>query len=220
MDDSERKNDLSLAAPMLEAVDDGMSGDMSFASGLNGGNAEELAGRLSLLETSLSLLTRDMGFKEFCRELLVGLMKVIPCEASSILEVNHEEGIVFFRVASGHSSDRVVNFVIPLGRGLVGQVIQSRRSLLISNVSENNTHLREVATAVGFEVRDMIAAPIIIRGNVHGVVELLNKAGEAGFTPDDQEKLDRMCLILARVLEVRMMLSWMKKNKDTSGVAA
>ena len=205
---------------MLEAVDDGMSGDMSFASGLDAGNVDELAGRLSLVEAALALLTRDMGFQEFCRELLVALMKVIPCEASSILEVNHKEGLVFFRVASGHSSDRIVNFVIPLGKGIVGQVIESRRSLLMSQVGENQVHLKEVAAAVGFDVRDMIAAPIIIRGQVHGVVELLNNAGETGFTTHDQEKLDRMCVILGRALEIRMMLAWTKKHKDSGGIAA
>jgi GAF domain-containing protein len=156
----------------------------------------------------LRLLTRDLKFTEFAREALVIVMKSVKCEAGSLLEVDHSSNTIFFRAVVGSSSDQLADFVIPMGKGIVGYVAESRQSLVVSNLSENASHLRAIQEVIGFETRNLVAVPIIVRGRVFGVLELLNRVGEDTFTKDDSELLTYVCEMLAKALEVRLMLAW------------
>ena len=57
----------------------------------------------------------------------------------------------------------------------------------------------------------MIAVPILIRGRVYGVLELLNRIGENSFTEGDLEILVYICEMAAKFIEIRMMIQWAGK---------
>lgn len=170
--------------------------------------------KVTVLESFLGLLVRDLGFAEFVRELLLVVMKTVKSEAGSILEIDHKNQCFFFRAMAGQSSDRLGQFVIPVGQGIVGHVAESRQPLIVNNVAENKVHLKAIQNAVGFETRNMIALPIVVRGRVYGVLELLNRLGEDDFTPEDVELLTYICETASKVIEVRLMLGWAAKHGE------
>src|SRR5207237_164785 len=134
--------------------------------------------------------------------------KVVRSEAGSILEVDHASEYLFFRTTVGQSSDRLGDFTIPLGKGIVGQVAESRLPHVVNEVEQNTTHLRSIQNAVGFQARNLVAVPIIIRGTVFGVLELLNRMGDEGFQKNDVELLTYFCDAAAKAIELRMMIAW------------
>jgi GAF domain-containing protein len=71
--------------------------------------------------------------------------------------------------------------------------------------------LRSVSSAVGFESRNLIAAPIAIRDRVFCVVELFNRIGKPCFDEQDQELLVHMAELASKVIEVRLMLNGARK---------
>lgn len=174
--------------------------------------------RLAAVEAMLGTLTRNLDFQEFMREILGVAMKAIKAEAGSILEVNHAENTLFFRAVVGSSSDRVADFVIPLGQGIVGHVAESRLPLIVANAEENKQHLRSISSAVGFETHSILCVPIVIRGKVFGVIELLNRIGEVGFGEPDKELLTYVAEVASKVIEIRMMLGWAlaSRNKEAA----
>jgi GAF domain-containing protein len=172
------------------------------------------AAKLALSEAFLSLLPLDQTFSDFMREMLLAIMKVIKSEAGSILEVDQPKNSLFFRAVVGTSSDQVSSFVIPMGQGIVGHVAESRRPLLVDNVAENKLHLKAIQDAVGFETRNLVAVPLIVRGKIYGVLELLNRIGEANFLPSDVELLNYTCTMAAKAIEVRLMLAWAAQQQS------
>lgn len=166
------------------------------------------AAKFALVDCFLRQVTRDQNFNDFVRELLMGIMKVIKSEAGSILEVDCEKNALFFRSVVGRSSDRVSNFVIPMGQGVAGHVAESRRTLVVSNVAENKMHLKAIQDAVGFEARNLIAVPILIRGRTFGVLELLNRMGEPDYSATDVEILNYACETAGKAIEARLMIAW------------
>lgn len=185
------------------------SQDFLFSPGV-----QTLSAKVIFMESALSLVTKDIRFSDFIRELLLAFMKAVKCESGSILEVDHKMKSVFFRAAVGNVSDKVVNFVIPLGQGVVGHVIESRQPLVVSDVAENRYHLDAITKTLGYAPRNMIALPLIVRGQVYGVVELLNRVGSDHFTEADLELLTTFCEIASKVIEVRMMIVWAKKSES------
>ncbi|MEK6579841.1 MAG: GAF domain-containing protein [Bdellovibrionota bacterium] len=191
--------------------------DTSYSAELKGPPSEGLftddslpltAARLNAVESMLRLLTKNVKYGEFVREILLIIMKVVTSEAGSILEVDQKSGNLFFRSVVGQSAERIAKFLIPMGKGIVGYVAESRQPLVVANVKENEVHLKSIQHAVGFETRDLIAIPIVIRGKVYGVLELLNRVGGDGYTPSDVENLTYLCDMAGRAIEIRLMLAW------------
>ncbi len=178
-----------------------------------------LSAKFAVVEQLLHLLTRDYKFKDFCRELLLIVMKAVKSEAGSILEMDYKNKTLFFRAVAGQSSDRLANFVIPFGQGIVGYVAESRQPLVVSNVPENRVHLKSIEKAVGFETRNIVAVPIVIRGRVFAVLELLNRVGETTYTSSDVELLTYLCGIISKAIEIRLMLAWSAAQGSTQGDA-
>lgn len=172
-----------------------------------------MASRLSVMESLVRLLTSNISFHDFVREVLLLGMKVVRCEAGSVLEVNHDDQTLFFRAAAGMSSDRVVRFVIPMGQGIAGHVAESRQVLVCSNMDESAIHLKSIQNAIGFDCRNLFAAPIVIRGRTYGVVEFLNRIGEDSFTPADAEIISYFCEMAGKAIEIRLMIGWARHKR-------
>ncbi len=180
----------------------------------------QLTAKFSVVDALLRLTTRDCKFPDFMRELLLIVMRVVKSEAGSLLEVDPVSRTIFFRAVVGQSSDRVADFVIPMGQGIVGHVAESRQMLHVKNVGESRIHLKAIQEAVGFEARNMIAVPIVVRGQTFAVLELLNRVGEEDFTTADLELMDYFCEMAAKAIEARLMISWQKQQKVASGKRA
>jgi GAF domain-containing protein len=215
-DDSDLKNldEISLNLPSLEGLlsPSESSGESLFGSEslLGGGGSNFSQVRLQALETFINTAVRNCSYTELVTDILLAIMNAVQSEAASVLEVDHEKQCLFFRCSVGRASDLLNGFVIPLGKGIAGQVVESRMPVVIDNVEENKTHLRSIGDAVGFETLNMVAMPLVIRGRVYGVLELLNRVGKPNYTAADVETLNYLCEMAAKVIELRMMITWKK----------
>jgi sigma-B regulation protein RsbU (phosphoserine phosphatase) len=179
--------------------------------------AHQMPSRLSLLEQLIKLMPQSLSFHEFMRENLLAVMSVIRCEAGSILEADIENQNLVFRSSVGLRSDKVVRFSVPFGQGVAGHVAEARQTLVIANAEESEKHLRTVTDAIGFETRNLIAVPIVIRGQIYGVLELLNRVGEPHFQDSDVDLVEFAAEYMAKTIECRMMINWaMKQNGEAA----
>ena len=88
----QRKNDEEL--PLLEEALALGSADPT-GRGLFQEDVARLASKLSMMEELFRLMTADLKFQDFIREILLAVMKNVKCEAGSILEVNHDKKAIF-----------------------------------------------------------------------------------------------------------------------------
>jgi signal transduction protein with GAF and PtsI domain len=166
------------------------------------------AAKLSVLETFLEALTSNCSYVEFSREILLAFLRVVKSEAGTLFELDRSTGTLFFRAVAGRSSDIIAGFRVPMGQGAVGYVAESRQPLLVPNAEGNRIHLKTIQNAIGFETRNLVAVPIVIRGEVYGVLELINRVGEAAYSETDLELLLYLCDFAARAIELRLMIAW------------
>lgn len=217
MADSTGKKKPKIVEPLLEAPP---SLDMP-SQGIEGLFDEEAmalaASKATGLESFLRLLSSDMGFQDFMRELLLSFMKLVRSEAGSILEINHKEKHFFFRTTAGIISDQLHRFTIPLGKGIVGHVAESRRALSVEAIDENSVHLRAISDSLGFRVKCLVAIPLMIGGRIFGVIELINRVGEEKYSPADMDLLSYLAEQAGKAIEVRLQLAWaLRRIESTS----
>jgi GAF domain-containing protein len=199
--------DDSLPQFTLEAVDSSEAG-----AGMGGMfNSEAFATvpiKLASCEALLNICVKELGFKDFMTEIMMVFLRGVRSEAGSILELDPTKKFFFFRSVSGQSSGQINNFTVPVGQGIVGHVAESKTPKVFNNVEENRIHLKSIEKSVGFETRNMIAAPILIRGSVFGVVELLNRIGEENYSAQDVELISYICEYAGKAIESRLCLNW------------
>lgn len=202
------ENEIQIAEPILEAPPTAAGPSRGMGALFSDESVAVATAKVMVLETLLTLTTRDLKFHDFMREILTVVMKAVKSEAGSILELDHDNHMLFFRATVGTSSDRVSRFIIPVGQGVVGHVAESRQPLVVDNIDENRVYLKSVQDAVGFEARNVVAVPLLVRGRVYGVLELLNRVGEDNYSAEDVELLNYLCGVASKAIEIRLMLGW------------
>ncbi|MCB1315745.1 MAG: GAF domain-containing protein [Leptospiraceae bacterium] len=110
-------------------------------------------------------------------------------EASSLLLVDQKTGEMYFNVVSGENKTQLKEIRIPSGQGIAGSIVKNARAEIIRDVAGDPRTFQRVDQALGHTTRDMIAAPIIARGRVIGVIEVINSEQPQGFRSEELELL-------------------------------
>lgn len=161
--------------------------------------------KLAALEELFKLVTRDCTFGELASEILRIAMTYVPSDAGSLLEIDYQNQCMFFRAVTGRSSKNLLSFTVPIGQGIVGFVCENQQVMNLSAVDDNNMYLRAISDSVGFDTKNLVAFPIIIRGVSFGCLELLNRMGQPTYTDADLEVLSTICDAASKVIENRLL---------------
>lgn len=167
-----------------------------------------LSVRLEVVVGLSQLASGSRSYPDLCRETLQFFRTAIPCEAGSFFEVSNSDRALFVRTAFGQASEQISSFSVPIGQGIVGHVAESKAPMILSgDVGRSKIYFKQIADAVGFETRSVLVVPIVIRGRVFGVVELLNRIGSPGFDRRDLETAMLLSRVSAAILEGRLVLA-------------
>ncbi len=121
--------------------------------------------------------------------ILESAMRLVECEASSLLLVNKEDDSLRFAVALGPKGAEAKN--IPVEKNsIAGWVVDNNKPLLINKVATDPRFSSKVQDKTGYITRNMIAIPMRVKGECIGVIELINKLTSKNFDSSDQEILE------------------------------
>ncbi len=122
-------------------------------------------------------------------------------EASSILLVDRRSGDLYFEAATGKDSKELMRVVVPMSNSIAGWVVKHGESLLIEDAQKDDRHFQKSDNELAFTTRSLIAVPLAVKGQVIGVLEALNKAGDQTFDEDDGNLLLTMASQAAVAIE-------------------
>lgn len=96
-------------------------------------------------------------------------------EASSIMLVTDDKKHLFFRIASGEKAKALKTMTLPVGQGIAGHVAQNRAPEVVNDTRSDPRFAGKFDKASGFVTRSLLCVPMVFRGELVGVVEVLNK---------------------------------------------
>ena len=94
--------------------------------------------------------------------------------------VTDDKKNLFFRVASGEKAQALRTMTLPIGQGIAGWVAQNRQPQTVNDTKSDPRFAGKFDKASGFTTRSLLCVPMLFRGELVGVVEVLNKR-EGGF---------------------------------------
>lgn len=167
-------------------------------------NASSLQQRLARLQrvVEVSLILNSTLELEPLLELIIETAQEIThTEGASILLLDKETGELHFRAATGQKREQLKQIAVPLDNSIAGYIVRSGMPLLIPDVSMEPRFGGQVDNAVGFTTRSILGVPLMVKGRIIGVLEVVNKIGGTPFDEEDAYILTTMAAQAAIALE-------------------
>ena len=112
---------------------------------------------------------------------------------STVLMLNDEQGRELVFSSSRVLRPGVIDGVrLHSGQGIAGWVAQHRESVTVDDVTADPRHDPTLARQTGLIARTMVCVPLIHRGSLLGVIQVINKIGGAPFGPDEARLVESL----------------------------
>lgn len=122
-------------------------------------------------------------------EIVAGVMKEMDTFFKptfwSLMRIDHTTNELFFVAAKGMNPKQMESIRLQSGEGIAGHVVKTGQPIFSSDVTKDERFSPKVDQLTGFNTKSIVAVPLLYRGNVYGVIELLNHYGSADYTADD-----------------------------------
>jgi putative nucleotidyltransferase with HDIG domain len=123
--------------------------------------------------------------------------KLLNAEAASILLLDESRENLLFKVASGEKGGAIQKLKIAVGEGISGWVAKEKKSVIANDAQKDERFTTTIDQALGFTTRSVICVPMIADSEVIGVVEVVNKKDNAGFSSADLSVLEGLSSLAA-----------------------
>jgi diguanylate cyclase (GGDEF)-like protein len=135
---------------------------------------------LATIEFSKALVSAyDM--ETLLTAVLARIKAIIPAQNWSLLLIDPQTKELYFAVVVGVAPEIVKDIRLKPGEGIAGTVAQTRMPLFLPDVNQDPRFSSRVDATTGFDTRSIIALPLLVRGEVIGVFEVVNVEDEKFF---------------------------------------
>ena len=155
-------------------------------------------------------------------QLLILIMQesetAVDAEASCIALHDPAHGQLHIEHAIGDASEEVRRITLEMGQGVLGVVVATGKTLRVNDVTQDTRFDSSEDRKSGFVTRSLLATPIQWRGNLLGVLEVVNKRGDSGFTENDERLLEIVANQVAIAVENSRLVHGMVRSERLSAI--
>ena len=144
----------------------------------------------------------DQGTLDEIQRTVAALRNVFSAAACSCALVEDDGETMRFVAADGAGADLIVGVTLPVTRGIAGWAVMSGEPISVSDVDRDTRFARDVAEATNYVPRNIMAAPLEHRGEVSGVLEVLDPRTGGADTGHDLAVLGVVAAQLAALLNL------------------
>lgn len=151
---------------------------------------------LPLFEVNKKLLS-ELDIDRLLKIIVEESSRYTSCDRASFMLL--EDGSLILKASIGIEVDSDTPLRIKIGEGIAGWVAENREPLLLNEDSDIPRNLKDMMKS--HEIRSALCIPIIIKEELHGVLNLAKTTDSQPFTHSDMELVSVLCGQAAIALE-------------------
>jgi len=128
-------------------------------------------------------------------------MTVLDARDGALLVADEEKNELVFVLVQGQVREKLPGYRIPYNEGIAGWAARHREPVIVNNARSDSRFSSRVDEAFGFQTYSLVCVPLVARGKVLGVIEVLNKASGGDFAEADQDLLSLLAVVAAIALD-------------------
>jgi diguanylate cyclase (GGDEF)-like protein len=157
-----------------------------------------LSGKLLVLMDSLSATENK---DDLFRTILDAAVELLQASSGSLMVVGEDGRSLRIKAAIGMSPRLARSMKLEIGSGIAGKVVASGQPMLVNDIEEDKRV--GIRNRYRFKTKSFISAPLKVRGNTIGVLNLSDRKDGDSFTKHDMcllnSLLNQAVLVLERV---------------------
>ncbi len=187
---------------------------------LNGVRAQALyATRKQLEQTHLlyqisQAITSTLDLKSVFHQTTELAASILQAQAATLFSIDTKQRELVFMVAKGTAAQALEEKRIPLTQGVVGWVATHGQPLIVNNTQKSKLFNSDMDSQTGFSTRNIVCVPLRMHDRTVGVLEVLNKENDEGFTTSDAEWLTTMGQQIAIALENAQLYENLRQEQE------
>ena len=134
-------------------------------------------------------LASEEAHKALLQSIVDVARAIFDARASSIFLLDEDAGELVLEAVSGEGQEDLVGMRFPSSAGIAGWVLVTRQPLVLDDVTQDPRHARSVAERTGYVPKKLMAAPLLHEERTLGVLYVLDRNDEAGFTLREMDLL-------------------------------
>ncbi|HEU0294654.1 MAG TPA: ATP-binding protein [Anaerolineales bacterium] len=145
-------------------------------------------------------LTTSPDLDSFLQSVIAEASELTNSELASILEYDPTADELRFLTVQWFDRDVLRPVGVPLDGSAAGLVFRKRQPLIIQDVRVDKRHFKVVDRVTKHDTKSLAAVPLMVRGEVIGVLEALNKKDNAHYTEEDLAILETLGALAAQAM--------------------
>ena len=163
--------------------------------------------RLSNCIEIANLINSELSIGKLLSSVMATTKKAFAADAASLLLLDEKTGDLTFQIAMGDVGDEIKElFRLEKGEGIGGEVAETGRSLNLQDAYDHPKFSPDYDEKTHYRTRSMLCVPLKIRGDVIGVIQVINKLlPPYFFTEEEVEMLETIAGSAAVAIDTARM---------------
>ena len=133
-------------------------------------------------------LASELDLNILLSKIVDAACEVSDAEEASILLYDPHKNTLYFQAATNLDSLLKRGLVVPLEKSIAGWIVTNQEAVIVDNPQKDKRHFNDIGKITSIECKSLLGIPLLSKGKVIGVLEVINKKGGA-FTKEDQDVL-------------------------------
>jgi len=169
---------------------------------------------LRLVQGVNQALVSEIDLDRLLKRILRSAIEAVQGQAGALLLLDQTGQELIFSVVEGGGGEALEGQRMDRDRGLAGWVVSRNEPLIITDVHKDRRFYESIPRGVDFEVTSLICAPLLVKGEPIGVVQVLNKAEGERFDEDDLNLLTSFAAQSAIAIENTRLYQDLRREQD------
>jgi signal transduction histidine kinase len=133
-------------------------------------------------------LASELDLNLLLTKIVQAARDVSTAEEASILMYDPTKETLYFQAATNLDSQLKRGLTVPLEGSIAGWIVLNKKSIIVDNPQSDKRHFDHIGKLTSIVCNSLLGIPLIAKGKVIGVLEVINKR-EGKFTQEDKEIL-------------------------------
>jgi len=151
-------------------------------------NRSSLLNRYQRLINISGDLASELDLNLLLTKIVYAASDVSNADEASILLYDPSKQTLYFQAATNLDSQLKRGLAVPLEKSIAGWIVENQKPLIVDNPQKDKRHFDYIGKITNIPCRSLLGVPLITKGKVIGVLEVINKQS-GRFTNEDQDVL-------------------------------
>jgi HD-GYP domain-containing protein (c-di-GMP phosphodiesterase class II) len=167
--------------------------------------------KLKTLMRMAALINSSLDRGVIRRQAIEAATRLVDAEVGSLLLVDRQRDELYFEVALGNKGERLKKMRLRMGQGIAGWVARNCKAVIVNDTAGDPRFYRGADEQSSFDSRQIIAAPLVCKGQVLGVLQAVNSR-TGSFTDENLELFISLADHVAPAIENARLFETLKET--------